>query len=144
MDEFVTSKSTVLCSSTSHLMPSLFSESMKHRNQVIVGHPVNPTYIISIVELIPTKWTDDFVIKQTNDLFLKIGQKPIIFKKEVIGFGVNRIQFAILNECWRLIDDGVLDVESVDEIMAHGLGLPYAFQGPWEVAHTNANGISII
>jgi len=36
-------------------------------------------------------------------LLKEIGQSPVLLKKEVDGFAINRIQYALLAECWRLI-----------------------------------------
>lgn len=33
----------------------------------------------------------------------EIGQKPVILKKEIDGFALNRIQYALINECWRMV-----------------------------------------
>jgi len=137
----IASDEIVLCSSTSCFLPSLFAEPLKHRNQVIVGHPVNPPYFVPLVEIIPTKWTDENIIKRTRALFTQIGQKPVLLKKEVPGFIVNRVQYAILSECYRLIDDNVITVEDVDTVMSDGLGMRYAFMGPWETGHLNALGM---
>lgn len=139
LDELASS-TVVLCSSTSYFLPSLFAESLKHRNQVIVGHPVNPPYYVPLVEVIPTKFTDQSVIDRTLKIMKEIGQKPVTLKKEVKGFALNRIQYAILNECYRLIADDVISVEDIDTVMSDGLGMRYAFMGPWETAHLNATG----
>lgn len=72
---------------------------------------------------------------------LEIKQKPVILSKEIIGFATNRIQYAILNEIWHLIDKDILTASDADAIMTEGLGLRYAFVGPLETAHLNANGI---
>lgn len=50
----------------------------------------------------------------------------------------------ILNECWHLINDGVLSVEDVDTVMSEGLGMRYAFLGPMETAHLNAEGKDVV
>lgn len=68
------------------------------------------------------------------------GQKPVVLSREIEGFALNRIQYAILNECWRLIDDGILDVKDIDSVMSDGLGMRYAFLGPMETTHLNAEG----
>lgn len=64
----------------------------------------------------------------------------MLFKKEILGFAINRLQYALLAECWNLIADDVLDVDGLDKIMSEGLGCRYAFLGPMEVTHLNANG----
>jgi L-gulonate 3-dehydrogenase len=139
----IASDDIVLCSSTSCILPSLFQADLKHRAQAIVGHPVNPPYFIPLVEVIPNKHTDPEVVKTTRALFTTIGQKPVVIKKEVNGFIGNRIQYAILSETYRLIEDDVISVEDVDTVMADGFGLRWAFMGPWETAHLNATGISL-
>lgn len=70
----------------------------------------------------------------------EIGQKPVLLSREIQGFALNRIQFAILTECWRLIAEDVLSVKDVDSVMKDGLGMRYAFLGPMETAHLNAEG----
>ena len=47
----------------------------------------------------------------------------------------------ILNECWNLVKDNVLSVKDIDKVMSEGLGMRYAFLGPLETAHLNAEGI---
>jgi len=137
----IASDSVVLCSSTSCILPSLFQADLKHRKQAIVGHPINPPYFIPLVEVIPNKYTDEEVVKRTRALFTAIGQKPVVIKKEVNGFVGNRIQYAVLSETYRLIEDDVISVEDLETVMADGFGLRWAFMGPWETAHLNATGM---
>lgn len=46
-----------------------------------------------------------------------------------------------MNEVWRLVDSGVLNVRDIDSVMSDGLGMRYAFLGPLETAHLNAEGM---
>nr|XP_042913098.1 lambda-crystallin homolog [Parasteatoda tepidariorum] len=101
MDKYV-SKNGVLCSSTSCFPASSFTDELVHRSQVVVGHPVNPPYYVPLVEIVPAPWTDPDVVYKTKALMTEIGQKPVILKKEVPGFAVNRIQYALINECYRM------------------------------------------
>lgn len=45
-----------------------------------------------------------------------------------------------MNEVWHLVLDGILDVRDIDKVMSEGLGMRYAFLGPLETAHLNADG----
>ena len=34
----------------------------------------------------------------------EIGEEPVLLKKEILGFALNRMQYALMNECWRLVE----------------------------------------
>lgn len=67
-------------------------------------------------------------------------QRINIFSYLVHVFHFNR--YAILNEVWRLVADGILDVKDIDSVMSDGLGMRYAFLGALETAHLNAEGMA--
>lgn len=58
-----------------------------------------------------------------------VGQVPVSLAKELPGFVLNRIQYAILNEYWYLAAKGVVSVDDLDVVMRDGLGMRYAFCG---------------
>jgi len=131
----------VLASSTSTIPGSKFTSDLVHRKCCIVAHPVNPPFYCPLTEVVPTPHTDKDVVDRCMAIMKEIGQVPVRFKKEILGFAVNRLQYALLAECWNLIADDVLDVDGIDKVMSDGLGCRYAFLGPLEVTHLNANGV---
>jgi L-gulonate 3-dehydrogenase len=131
---------TVLASSTSTFMTSTFAADLKGRARCLVAHPVNPPYLIPLVEISPAAFTSPDVVERTRALMLAVGQKPILVKKEIQGFILNRLQWKLLCEAYRLVDDNYIGVEDLDSTLKDGLGLRWSFMGPFEVGDLNAPG----
>ena len=130
----------VLASSTSALLPSDISKDMKHRERFTVAHPINPPSLIPAVEVVPAPWTANWVVEKCDDIMRKIGQKPILLRKEIDGFVVNRLQGALLEEAFRLVDSGIADPDDIDTAIKNGLALRWSFIGPFETIDLNAPG----
>ncbi len=129
---------TILASSTSWLMASEFSAGLAGRHRIMVGHPVNPPYLVPLVEIAPAPWTSDQAVQRAQALYRQAGQSPVVLKKEITGFLLNRIQGAVLNEALNLYADGYASVEDLDKVLKDGLGLRWAFMGPFETIDLNA------
>jgi L-gulonate 3-dehydrogenase len=50
------------------------------------------------------------------------------------------LEGALLNEAFKLVEDGVITVEDLDKTMREGLGLRWSFMGPFETIDLNAPG----
>ncbi|XP_076184240.1 lambda-crystallin homolog isoform X3 [Aptenodytes patagonicus] len=103
---------------------------------------VNPPYFVPLVEIVPHPETDPSTTERTYALMKKIGQSPVKLNREIEGFVLNRLQYAVISEAWRLVGDGVVSPTDLDLVMSDGLGMRYAFIGPLETMHLNAEGIS--
>lgn len=130
----------VLASSTSGIPASAFTEGLPGRARCLVAHPVNPPYLVPLVELVGAPWTDPAVVARTRDLMARVGQVPVTAMKETRGFVLNRLQAALVAEAFRLVRDGVMSVEDVDACVKEGLGLRWSFMGPFETIDLNAPG----
>jgi L-gulonate 3-dehydrogenase len=130
----------VLASSTSGIPASAFTETLQHRERCLVAHPVNPPYLVPLVEICPAPWTDAAVVERTRELMHRAGQVPATVKKERDGFALNRLQGALLAEAFRLLADDVISPADLDALVKHGLGLRWSFMGPLETIDLNAPG----
>nr|XP_039259627.1 lambda-crystallin homolog [Styela clava] len=138
--KYCNSDETVLCSSTSCIMPSKLFVGLERVSQCIIAHPCNPPSLCPLTEIVPHPETSQAVRQRTRDLMEEIGQVPVLLNKEIDGFALNRIQYSVINECWRLVQGGYMTTEDVDKVMTAGMGMRYAFIGPFETCHLNAEG----
>jgi 3-hydroxyacyl-CoA dehydrogenase len=130
----------VLASSTSAILPSAFSEGLAGRGRCLVVHPLNPPYLIPAAEVVPAPWTEEAVVTRTAELLRAAGHAPIVMKREIDGFVMNRLQGVLLEEAFRLVADGYASIEDVDIGLREGLALRWAFMGPFETIDLNAAG----
>lgn len=131
---------TILASSTSAILPSKFTEELKGRHRCLVVHPINPPYLIPAAEVVPAPWTDKSVVARAADFLRGAGHAPIVMKQELDGFVMNRMQGALLEEAFRLVDGGYASIEDVDIGIREGLALRWSFMGPFETIDLNAPG----
>jgi L-gulonate 3-dehydrogenase len=130
----------ILASSSSALLPSAISEGLEGRERCVVAHPINPPYLVPAVELVPAPWTAKAVMERAKAFLLSVGQAPLVMKRELDGFIMNRLQGALLEEAFRLVAHGYADADDVDKGIAEGLALRWSFMGPFETIDLNAPG----
>lgn len=138
MLDALTPQDAVIASSTSALLPSAFTKHLSGRGRCIVVHPINPPYLIPAAEVVPSPWTTPETIARTRALLIAAGHKPLMMKKELDGFIMNRLQGALLEEAFRLVAEGFASVEDVDIGIREGLALRWSFMGPFETIDLNA------
>ena len=130
----------ILASSTSTIVASTFTETLQGRHRCLVAHPVNPPHLVPLVELVAAPWTAPAVVARAKALYEAVGQVPIVVKREVDGFILNRLQAVLLSEAFRLVEDGYVTPQDLDQTLKHGLGLRWSFMGPFETIELNAPG----
>ncbi|KAB2915518.1 MAG: 3-hydroxyacyl-CoA dehydrogenase [Hyphomicrobiaceae bacterium] len=132
--------SAILASSSSAIVASRFTEKLAGRHRCLIAHPVNPPHVVPIVELCGAPWTAPDTIKRARAVYEDVGQVPIVVKKEIDGFILNRMQAVLLSEAFRLVGEGYVSAEDLDKTIRDGLGLRWAFMGPFETIELNAPG----
>lgn len=93
------------------------------------------------VEVVPGEKTDPKVVDITFDLMAKIGKKPAKIKKESLGFVGNRLQLAVLREAFYIVQQGIADAATVDDVMKYSLGRRWNLVGP--IASIDLGGLDV-
>ena len=131
----------VVIGSSSSAMPiSSITQNLKGQRRCIIAHPANPPHLIPCVEICPGENTSNKTIEKTKEIFTGSGASIVNVKKEIDGFILNRLQGALLNEAMRLYSDGYASSDEIDATIRDGLGLRWAFMGPFETIDLNAPG----
>lgn len=107
-----------------------------HPERCIVAHPTNPPHLIPFMEISGDNASPE--IKDSVYAFMEsIGQKPIQCK-EVYGYVLNRLQLSLVQEALYLVKENICDVTAVERALTDGLGLRWAFTGPYGVEELNS------
>lgn len=130
--------SAILASSTSGFTTTSFANGVPGRHRCLVAHPVNPPHVVPLVEISGANFTAGEIVERTRLLMQEVGQEPIVLRREIHGFVLNRLQWSLLGEAYRLVEQGVATVDEIDCAIRHGLGRRWAFMGPFEVGDLNA------
>lgn len=130
----------VIGSSSSGIPASAFTHGLKISSRVLVVHPVNPPYLVPVVELVPSPDTSQATLAFADALMRGLQRSVVHVRKEVQGFVLNRLQSALLREAWALVEDGVASCEDIDRTVRDGLGWRWSFMGPFETIDLNAPG----
>jgi L-gulonate 3-dehydrogenase len=138
--ELVAPADLIIGSSSSGIPASAFTHGLGIASRVLVVHPVNPPYLVPVVELVPSPETSPATIEFADALMCGLKRSVVHVRKEVQGFVLNRLQGALLREAWALVEDGVASCEDIDRTMRDGLGWRWSFMGPFETIDLNAPG----
>lgn len=114
----------------------IITQVTNHPERCIVAHPTNPPHLIPFMEISGDNASQE--IKDQVFAFMEaIGQKPIQCK-EVYGYVLNRLQLSLVQEALYLVQEDICNVAAVDRALTDGLGLRWAFTGPYGVEELNS------
>jgi len=132
----VTRPDCILCSNTSGLDVFSIAE-VKNPERFMVTHWFNPPHLMKLVEVVMSDVTSPELAELICELHRMAGQKPVLIKRYVPGFIVNRIQAAIMREAsWMVLND-ICSPEDIDNAIKYTHGIRYCFEGPialWDFA----------
>ena len=123
----------LLATNTSGLKISEIAQAVEGPERFMGQHWLNPPHLLPLCEIIAGEKTSPERVQQMRELVEKLGKQPVVVK-DINGFIINRIQFAVLREALYIVDSGAATFADVDTVLKAGMGLRYAALGPFGVA----------
>lgn len=121
----------VIASNTSAI-PITELASVTRRPENFVGlHFFNPVPLMAAVEVIRGIATSEETFQAGSDFIRDIGKEPIMVKRDIAGFILNRINMLSNMEAMRLVEQEVATPEDIDKGMRLAFGRK---MGPFETA----------
>ncbi|MCZ7665254.1 MAG: 3-hydroxyacyl-CoA dehydrogenase family protein [Thermoleophilia bacterium] len=122
----------VLGTNTSGLPITAIAASTPCPERVIGTHFVNPAHVMPLVEVTKGDFTADQTVAAARALLTAVGKKPVVVWKDVPGFVGNRIQTAMMRECFNIVEQGIATPEDVDILVKNSFGFRLPVIGPFE------------
>ena len=110
-------------------------------HRCVLVHPILPLHLLPLVEIVGGEKTSAETVTAAYDFMKRLGKTPVLLKREVPGYIVNRLQAALLRESIDLVDKGVASPEEVDKAFCTGIGLRDPIIGPFLRIHLAGNGV---
>jgi 3-hydroxybutyryl-CoA dehydrogenase len=112
---------TIFASNTSYLNIFQFLETGP-LERVLIAHWYAPPHLIPLVDLVKGPKTSQETVETFRKLLYRLGKEPVLMKKFIPGYIVNRLQRAMGREIFHLIDGGYASPEDIDRAVKNSLG----------------------
>jgi enoyl-CoA hydratase/3-hydroxyacyl-CoA dehydrogenase len=138
VDKFSEEK-TVYASNTSTL-PITEMAALTGRPERFIGlHFFNPPQLMRLVEVIPGRDTNQHTIDTALDFVMRVGKEPVLCRKDVAGFIVNRIFIPLVHEAAYCLERDGASMTQIDSAVKYKMGFP---MGIFELA--DYTGLDVI
>ena len=131
----------VLASSSSGLLMTEIQKAVTRPERCVLVHPVLPVHLIPLVEIVGGEQTSRETVIAVHDFMKSLRKAPVLLKREVPGYIINRFQAALVREAIDLVDKGVASAEEVDKAFCMGIGLRDPIIGPFLRIHLAGGGV---
>lgn len=130
---------TILTTNSSTIVSSKLAQVTQRADRVCNMHFFNPALVMELVEVVVNPHTSQETADTVMEVSRRIGKTPILIKKEISGFVVNRILGKLTDEALSLYEQGVASFEDIDLACTKGLNHP---MGPFQLLDLSGLDIS--
>jgi len=115
-------RKTILTSNTSYLNIFGFLRTSRPE-KTLIAHWYAPPHLIPLVDVVRGPKTSKETVETVKTLLLKLGKRPVVMRKSIPGYIVNRLQRAMAREIFHLLDGGYASPEEIDLAVKSSLGI---------------------
>jgi 3-hydroxybutyryl-CoA dehydrogenase len=123
----------IIGSNTSTISIGTLAEAVTGPGRFLGVHFSNPAPFIPGVELIPHAGTELRCLPLVKEI-IETGGKRGAQVRDVTGFVLNRLQYALFHEATDLLEEGVASAQDIDTIVRTTFGFRLPFFGPFAIA----------
>jgi 3-hydroxybutyryl-CoA dehydrogenase len=120
----------ILATNSSTIGNSQIAPATRRPERCVNMHYFYPPLVMRLVEVVKGEWTSEETLQVTAEVARRSGREPVILRKELPGFLVNRILRALVNEAYFLLENGVATFADIDRAVELGLNHP---MGPFRL-----------
>lgn len=120
-----------IASNTSALPIGILQKPRRHPSRFLGMHWAEPAYATRFLELICGEQTSVAALRHAEALGREVGKEPCIVERDIPGFIVNRLGYAMYREAVHLLESGVANVETIDRSFQNACGLWASLCGPF-------------
>lgn len=135
----IANENTIYASNTSTLPITEIANIIKRPNKFIGIHFFNPPQLMKLVEVIPGQKTPPELVDLTMNFVRSVSKEPVLCKKDVAGFIVNRIFIPLVHEAAWAMDRTKASMTEIDSAVKFTLNFP---MGIFELA--DFTGLDVI
>ena len=114
----------IFASNTSTLPITEIANTVSNPEKFIGIHFFNPPQLMKLVEVIPGQKTSDKVVDLTTDFVKSVKKIPVICRKDVPGFIVNRLFIPLVHESCYIMERQKIQQTEIDSAVKFNLGFP--------------------
>ncbi|NUS36503.1 MAG: 3-hydroxyacyl-CoA dehydrogenase family protein [Pseudarthrobacter sp.] len=123
----------IIGSNTSTISIAKLAEVVENPERFLGVHFSNPAPFIPGVEVIPHEGTSEATVQAARTIVGETGKETATVK-DVTGFVLNRLQYALFHEAAQVVEEGIASAEDVDTLVRTTFGFRLPFFGPFAIA----------
>ncbi|KRE78320.1 3-hydroxyacyl-CoA dehydrogenase family protein [Arthrobacter sp. Soil763] len=123
----------IIGSNTSTISIAKLAEAVANPERFLGVHFSNPAPFIPGVEVIPHEGTSEATVETARAIVGETGKETATVK-DVTGFVLNRLQYALFHEAAQVVEEGIATAEDVDTMVRTTFGFRLPFFGPFAIA----------